>query len=195
MKLHFAKRIIAAALAALFCLSVVSCSEENGNETKEKGPVKFDITETATFGDDPPINTEELGKKEEEIEKAELFDEIPSWVGYSDKGLLKEKDSCQTVEIKKASDLAPYRKYFPELKAEEEAEFLADENGFVLLIEITAKGENFSYSTDSVYHNGINIEVLIAEHEEDDPQPLHTFYLYYIPSTHYSGEPIRVLFI
>ena len=68
-------------------------NEQNETATQES------ITET--FGGDKPIDTEELGRIEEEIEKSEIFDEILSWVGYSDKGPLLDKDSCKTVEIKK----------------------------------------------------------------------------------------------
>ena len=193
MNVKFGKQFIAALLAALFCVSSVSCSEET--KEKEKETATYETTETVTFGDDPPVDTEELGKLEEEIAKAEIFDEIPSWVGYSDDGPLKDKDACNTVEIKKASDLDPYRKFFPELTAEEEAEFLADERGYVLLLEITSKDTNYCYSTDSVYNNGVNIEILITEWEEPDPQPKHTFYLYYIPADYYNELPVRVLFL
>lgn len=193
MNVKFVKRFSTALLAALLCISSVSCSEETAE--KEKDTATVDTTETATFSSDPPVDTEELGELEEEIAKAEIFDEIPSWVGYSDDGPLKDKDACQTVEIKKASDLDPYRQFFPELTAEEEAEFLSDEKGYVLLLEITSKGTNHSYSTDSVYNNGVNIEILITEWEEPDPQPKHTFYLYYIPADYYNELPVRVLFL
>ena len=188
------KMMTAASLAALICLSSVSCSQAQDDKNQQNGTATQESI-TETFGGDKPIDTEELGRIEEEIEKSEIFDEILSWVGYSDKGPLLDKDSCKTVEIKKASDLDPYRQYLPELTPEEEAEFLGDKNGYVLLIEVTSKGENYSYSTTSVYNNGVNIEILISEWEEPEVQPEHTFYLYYIPSTHYSGEPVRVLFI
>jgi uncharacterized lipoprotein YehR (DUF1307 family) len=191
-------RTLALFLSLTLALSLFACGDSAA--PTEEGDAFSTSVDGAENGaeDDPPIDTEALGEWEAKMDEAEMIDVVHSWVGFSDDGVLDTPDSFQAVPIKTKSDLDPYRSYLTELTAEEESTFLADKNGYCVLLEITAKSDRHYCDISSIFNTGNTIEIQVSEFEEEDPladpQPLHSFYLFYFPAEVYHNETVRALF-
>ncbi len=187
MKPTFLKSFFILVLATS-CLVCTACSAAQPNtETQDLTVTSETMEETKTLdsvSDEP----------EDPYEEHELLDDIRLLVSYSDTGVITAADSCKATVIKSKADLDPYRKFLPDLTAELEKEILADTKGYCVLLEITSKGEYTYPNPVSVFQDGGIIELQISEIEEPEPQPSHTFFLYYISSEFYHGEEVRILF-
>ncbi|MBR3837644.1 MAG: hypothetical protein IKJ74_05785 [Clostridia bacterium] len=192
------RRRLALLLSLSLALSLFSCGETAAPTVEGDGFSTFVDGAENTAETDPPIDTEALAEREEKIDEAEMIDVVRSWVGFSDRGVLDTPDSFQAVPIKTKSDLDPYRSFLTELTEEEETAFLADKNGYCVLLEITAKSDRHYCDISSIYNTGNTIEICVSEFEEEDPladpQPLHSFYLFYFPGEVYHNETVKTLF-
>lgn len=192
------QRRLALLLALTFIFSLCSCGETSAPTGDGNIFSTFsDEAESATKTDSS-INTEAQGELEKQLDEAEMIDVVKCWVGFSDRGVLDTPDSSRTVVVKTKEDLAPYRSYLTELTEEEEQKLLADKNGYCMLLEITAKSDRHYCDISSISNYENAIEIHVSEFEEEDPfadpQPLHSFYLFYFPAEVYHGEPVTVLF-
>ena len=178
------KKMLCLILSALLCLSLFSCKKE---ET-------VTLTEAPTAESTEKTETIESGDASVAIEN-DIMGDIPSWLGYSESGLVKDIGAYETNILETAADLDPYRAYLSGLTAEEEAEMFQDEKGLVLLVEMTGETQHTLYSTANIVHYGDFIHIYITKCEsEEEILPLHTYFLFYFPSTLYHGEDVTVSF-
>lgn len=189
MKSTYLKSFFILVLAMILLLGTACSGAQNTTETLDGGKTNQENEENTSH------NTPQSGETEEDPSEAfELLDDICLLISYSDTGLVTEPNACQSTVIKSKNDLEKYRKYLPDLTEELEKQILDDKKGYCILLEITQKGEYFCPSPASVWREGNGIELQISEFEEEEIQPSHTFFLYYISSEFYKGEEVRIVF-
>lgn len=185
------KRALFLFLACVFCLSLISCAKEEAVTTETVEEVR-NTTEEAEKK--PSIPSEK--EREEEINKAELIDEVISYAGFSDTGTLKDAGLCDYKFITAKSDLDPYRSALSGLTAEEEKKMLEDKKGCILLIEVSAPNAATYCGISSVFRSGGTIEITVQEGvDEAVEQPAYSFFLLYFPDELYNQEGFSVFFV
>ena len=176
MKRKLSLFLIFLAIAVLFCACVKKVPEETAPRT-----------ETAT--------DDKASTMPREIPEAEdLLGLCPSWAYRGSEGFLQHPGDYAEKTIHSKADLAPYRKFFPDLSDADVERITSDGDGTCLLVEMTPSFDLSDFTTAGIDREAGNIIITILETESETPAPAHTCFLFYFPSSLYRGETVRVLF-
>lgn len=178
------KRFFSAALCAILFLSASACAK------KEPGTHETEEPSTSLPTAENTLRPEEITP----IPESEILYEIEAEVGTADSGPLSAVDGYEVYRISEKKDLDPFRAHLTGLTAEEEAKYLADENGALFVLEVTSASDYSYYGISSITQTGGNLVVVISSGEDEFKTPLHTFFLLYFPPEIYQGEALQVLF-
>lgn len=176
------KRTLSILLIMILMLScfLCSCNEETPAETGRET--------------EPPAAVETIDDAREIPEAEDLLGAIPSWAYRGSDGFLQSAGDYAEQSIRTTADLAPWRKFFPDLSDADAARITSDKEGACLLVEMTPSFDLSDFTTAGIDREAGNIVITILETEADVQAPAHTVFLFYFPSSLYRGETIRVLF-
>lgn len=180
MKASFSTKLLCLFTVLSVSFSCISCGKEPAENTAPTTePVTHEIIQKETA---------------QPLADGEILPLTESWTGRFDEGILEEANSCHLTVINKAEDLTPFRQYLPDLTAEEEARILADKEGKCVLLEVTSPDEYTLSSVNTIDRMEGTIEIFVTEETAEEPQPTHSFFLFYFSSEVYRGESIQPLF-
>lgn len=161
------KKLMAALLAVLFSLALISCEKEVPVTTEDASP-----TEDKIAKEEPT---------EETVDETDLTYDVISWIGFDEKGTLKDVGDQEVYHIKSAADLDPFREHLHNMSEEDEKNLFLDPRDHVLLIEIVSSTEKSIYGVEAIYWEGGVVNVEICEEITDEITPSHTFILFHMP--------------
>ena len=169
-------------LALITCLYATGCAKDN-----KTAPKTQEETETSQAKPQDAVTYDAYLD-------AELLPKMETWRGSSSNGHLEDTERIRSTVIQSADHLTPYRGDIAGLTAEEEARFLADNGGTVLLIELKGETERTLYGISSVLKDSNMITVYISQEEGEEAEPLYTYFLLYLPNEIYNGESFNFVF-
>lgn len=151
-----------------------------------------------TFTEESTVE-QQIREQEEIIEETDITDQVESWRGQGDTGLVKDPGSYEARVIRSEADLSYCRGAFAGLSADDTARIIADEKGVVVLVEVASADVYLNYGVNRVVREEGRIffegsavpnegDGTQEDPEEAPPGSAHEYFLFYIPGTVYNDE-------